>query len=258
MKLGVCYNFFDGEELLEGSISSVRNHVDYICVIFQNISNYGNPCNPNNQKMLDELLKTHIDEVYIYHPNLSLPPHENEVKKRNIGLEMCRKAGCSHILGMDADEFYISDQLEKCKNIIETHSIEQSFCKMLTYFKAPIYQIVPPEEYYVPFICKIKGGSKFVHNYSSPVLVDPTRRLTGLKSVRIFKRDEIEMHHMSFVRKNIRVKLENSTAKVNFRDIESYIKRFERWKKGEKNFHPSNPPEFRDTKVVDNIFNINI
>ena len=30
MKLGVSYNIFDGEELLENSIKSIRKNVDYI------------------------------------------------------------------------------------------------------------------------------------------------------------------------------------------------------------------------------------
>ena len=35
MKLGVAYNVFDGEELLETSIQSVRPCADYICIVYQ-------------------------------------------------------------------------------------------------------------------------------------------------------------------------------------------------------------------------------
>ena len=35
MKLGIAYNLFDGEELLEASVKSVRGCADYICVIYQ-------------------------------------------------------------------------------------------------------------------------------------------------------------------------------------------------------------------------------
>ena len=37
-KLGVSYNLFNGEELLEASIKSIRQNVDYINVIYQEYS----------------------------------------------------------------------------------------------------------------------------------------------------------------------------------------------------------------------------
>ena len=38
MKLGCSWNVFDGEELLEGSIKQIRQHVDYVSVSQQNVS----------------------------------------------------------------------------------------------------------------------------------------------------------------------------------------------------------------------------
>jgi hypothetical protein len=35
MKLGAAYNVFDGEELLENSIVSIRSEVDYVVVVYQ-------------------------------------------------------------------------------------------------------------------------------------------------------------------------------------------------------------------------------
>ena len=55
MKVGVSYNLFDGEELLEDSIKSIRNNVDYISVVYQTVSNFGNPCSPNLMPVLEEL-----------------------------------------------------------------------------------------------------------------------------------------------------------------------------------------------------------
>ena len=42
-KLGAAYNVFDGIELLEGSIRSVRPVVSYVVVVFQTVSNFGVP-----------------------------------------------------------------------------------------------------------------------------------------------------------------------------------------------------------------------
>ena len=55
MKLGVSYNIFDGEELLEGSIKQIRQHVDHISVVYQVVSNFGNPCNPELVPLLERL-----------------------------------------------------------------------------------------------------------------------------------------------------------------------------------------------------------
>lgn len=35
IKLGATYNVFDGEELLEASIASIRPLVQYVCVVYQ-------------------------------------------------------------------------------------------------------------------------------------------------------------------------------------------------------------------------------
>jgi len=34
-KMGACYNLFDGHELLEYSIASIRSEVSFVCVVYQ-------------------------------------------------------------------------------------------------------------------------------------------------------------------------------------------------------------------------------
>jgi len=63
MKIGVSYNLFDGEELLESSIKSIRKNVDYISVVYQTVSNFGNPCDEGLVPLLEEL-KSKGDGVY--------------------------------------------------------------------------------------------------------------------------------------------------------------------------------------------------
>ena len=48
MKLGISYNVFDGEELLEKSILCIRDQVDFISVVYQEKSNFGNQCDPKS------------------------------------------------------------------------------------------------------------------------------------------------------------------------------------------------------------------
>ncbi len=71
-KLGVSYNLFDGEDLLEGSIKSIRNHVDYINVVYQNVSNFGNKSETNLEELLKDLkTKGLIDDFVEYKPTLN-------------------------------------------------------------------------------------------------------------------------------------------------------------------------------------------
>ena len=61
MKLGISYNLFDGEELLEYSIQSVRNSTDHINVVYQKTSNWGEPCSENLEDLLSDLVKKKIN-----------------------------------------------------------------------------------------------------------------------------------------------------------------------------------------------------
>jgi len=219
MKVGVSYNLFDGEELLESSINSIRNNVDYISVVYQTISNFGNPCDEGLVLLLESLKNRGlIDELFEYNPRINKGGHLNEITKRNIGLSLSEGVGCTHHMAMDSDEFYTDEQFKYMKDIMYNEDWDSSACQMDTYYKEPIYILDPKEDYYVSLLFKIKQGKEFVMGHPFPVLVDPTRRVEPGKC-KIFTRDEIEMHHMSFVRKDINKKLNNSSAKNSFSNI---------------------------------------
>ena len=80
IKLGVAYNVFDGEELLEASIKSIRNCVDYICVVYQEISNFGMKCSDTLMETLNALhAQGLVDELISYTPRSFL-----SVRRRNL------------------------------------------------------------------------------------------------------------------------------------------------------------------------------
>jgi hypothetical protein len=65
MKVGISYNVFDGEELLENSIKSIRDNVDYVSVVYQTVSNFGNPCDDGLVPLLEKLVKDGlVDEIF--------------------------------------------------------------------------------------------------------------------------------------------------------------------------------------------------
>ena len=216
MKLGVSYNIFDGEELLENSIKSIRENVDYISVVYQTESNFGNPCDGGLVPLLEKLEGDGlIDELFMYKPTLNRGGHYNEIRKRNLGLYISEGVDCTHHMAMDSDEFYTDEQFKFMKEEMLKGDYDSSACQMTTYYKEPIYQLDPKEDYYVSLLFKIRHGVEYVMGGPFPVLVDPTRRMVS-SNCRVFTREELEMHHMSFVRKNITTKLNNSSAKGSF------------------------------------------
>jgi len=215
MKLGISYNLFDGEELLRSSILSVRDDCDHLNVVYQTVSNFGNPCSEDLLDLLSDLKKDKlIDELYFYEPNLNKNPTRNELIKRNIGLKIAKKNKCTHFLTSDSDEYYLADQFQKAKKFIEENKIEISACSFINYLKEPIYQLEGFSSFYVPFISKIKFFSKFDKKNSFPVMADPTRRLNG-KVFKLFDQNDLVMHHMTLVRKEIERKFNNSFTKDN-------------------------------------------
>ncbi len=259
MKIGVSYNLFDGEELLESSIKSIRKNVDYISVVYQTMSNFGNPCSKGLVPLLEKLEKDGlIDELFMYKPTLNKGGHYNEIRKRNLGLYISEGAGCTHHMAMDSDEFYTDGQFNFIKEEMLKGDFDSSACQMTTYYKNPIHRLDPKEEYYVSLLFKIRSGVEYVMGKPFPVLVDPTRRMdAGI--CKIFTREEIEMHHMSYVRKDIKKKVTNSSAKVNFEAwIPEFLDYFNKWEYGKDALMPGRPPGRYNIVEVENIFNINV
>ena len=117
MKLGISYNLFDGEELLRDSVVSIRDSVDFISVVYQKKSNYGNPYNPEVENILVQLIDEKlVDFAMPIEPDID-PLHWiediqqmgafNEINKRNVGIEISRQKDCTHHLAIDVDEFRI-------------------------------------------------------------------------------------------------------------------------------------------------------
>ncbi len=263
-KIGVVYNVFDGEELLEDSIKSIREKVDYILVVFQTVSNFGNEYNQSYievNRLFDLGL---IDEAVKYVPSVqylengtvfSRSGSENEQVKRNVGLEIAKERGCTHLLMMDSDEFYLAEQFDYAWQEILDGNYDSSFCQMTTYYKEPIYRLEPKETYYVPFIIRLHEDTKYEALPDYTLLVDPTRR-TKMGNPIVFSRDELEMHHFSYVRKDIRRKLTNSSSVFPKEQVEDVIKCHNEYKKGGRAFLLGE--SFYDIVETENLFNIKI
>lgn len=230
--LGIAYNAFDSLELLVPSIRSVRNVAEYVCVVYQTKSNFHEPMSNIDQELLERARKSClVDEFILYNP-VHKGGHANELAKRNLGKDACLNAGCSYFMTMDVDEFYLEPELRFALNSITKSGHDASACKMQTYYKSAGYVIDPPEEYYVPLIYRM-DARKFDLRNRWPVAADPTRRLAS-QSVRLFDRTEVQMHHMSYVRRDLGMKLRNSSARANFHSrIDRIVDHFNRWQPGQ-------------------------
>ena len=241
MKLGVSYNLYDGEELLEYSIKSIRDVVDYICVVYQDISNSGEQREQSVLGMLQDLVdRGLVDEIVLYKPDLSKTREDNELSKRLLGLARCNKARCTHYLDMDVDEFYRRGELAYAKQWCLDNNVDVTAVSIIEYVKKPFWRLVsnytnPPDNenyvFYVPFICKIKG---LCWDYPFPCLVDPTRGLLRVGRFYLFEKHSIAMHHMSTVRKDLLRKYRNSTlcSKGKHLRVENFVMDY--------TFHPEN------------------
>eukprot|EP01116_Phalansterium_solitarium_P021128 TRINITY_DN6467_c0_g1_i1.p1 TRINITY_DN6467_c0_g1~~TRINITY_DN6467_c0_g1_i1.p1 ORF type:complete len:349 (+),score=94.98 TRINITY_DN6467_c0_g1_i1:1036-2082(+) len=270
-RLGVCYNVFDGEELLEFSIRSVRSCAAWVTVVYQTVSNWGaRTSNPRLREFLEHLQATGlVDELIFYEPRRFDPDEKqrltsrhaspedlggnvafisnvfyNELSKRELGRLSCLKAGCGYFMSMDTDEFYLAAQLREAVRVLAQRGCDAGTCRMRLLFKEPTIEYAPPDELNsVSCIMRCHPDHPFrlaapMMAGSHPLLVDPTRRIEGCNDVHVFGRSELEMWHMSFVRRNIASKLENVSNRQNYQGVSEFLARFESWTPADGVLHP--------------------
>jgi len=186
----------------------------------------------------------------------------NEMTKRELGRLECKKAGCTHFMSMDTDEFYITRELAAAKELILKNDYDATACRMRIIFKEPIYEYFPYDDVNaVPLIYKIKEDSVFKLAEPAPVLLDPTRKPTNCGNFHLFPRHIVEMYHMSFVRKSMRTKVNNVSNKANYNNVEEFLEKFDKWKGPEMGIlhpHPNISQLFSEIRIIDNYFNVDI
>lgn len=226
-KLAAIYSVFDSEELLQNSIDCIRDFVEYVVVVYQEISNFGN----YHRKDLYQFLKTikGIDEIVLFVPNLSIYPHQNEINKRAQGCKVSIEKECSHFLHIDCDEMYEPLRFQYAKNKIVNNDYDSSVCVIRDYYKFRNLSVVSQDISYVPFIHKLQPGiTKLGINLPYPVSVDNTRKALPNDKFYSFEEEEIIMHHYSWIREEVKIKLLNSTARMSYNHfLDDIVKEYE-------------------------------
>ena len=227
MRLSATYNFFDGGELLVRSVEIIRPNVDHVSIVTQQISNLGNAQSPRSTDAVAELLRRGlVDDVEFFTPDRSRSAGENEFAKRARGLALARRAGCTHFLFVDADEFYDPDAFAAATSAIDRHGWETTSVEVMNYYGRPTWRVRDPFEF-VPFICRTSSTPVFLGSF--PQQVDPTRTVTWSGSTHhAFPATEIVMHHMTGVRLDLEEKLANSSLNDDPEQIAASRGRYER------------------------------
>ena len=225
IKFGISYSIFDGEELLEASIKQIRNLVDYINVVYQEVSWNGKFKNHNLRNYLENLKnKGLIDEIILFEPDISLPAGTNELNKRNVGLKFAIDKKCTHFMCMDTDEFYIHDEFKRMQESIIENNIDFAFCPILNYGTKPTLRMKKLGFYAVALFAKINKASKLGASSLKICLCDPTRVIKLKKNTKSFFFCDIQMHHLTYVRNDLNIKLKASSNEiVNNQKIEEII-----------------------------------
>lgn len=243
--LALNINAFDASELLEPIIKEIREEVDVINLIWQKKSYWGNKIDPKDLEELHRLKREGLaDELIEFKPDFTKYSREQECDKRNMGIQLMRNKKVSHVISSDADEFYDIEQFKRAKDIINEKKYSNTYCSYVNYYKDTYHYLVYPFRPLVPFIHST--FFRYKYNGSSPGPTDPTRRIDNPTNIGmyVFPDEEIRMGHLAWVRKDIKKKLVNWSAKNHFDDslIDKAVKRWENFKEGENAIMLFNTP----------------
>lgn len=203
----------DTVEILPFCINNLSQVVNKIIVVYSEISNKG-----VKDDRITELVFSKLPCQWVnLEPELSMTSHDNETRKRNFGLKLAKEQGFTHFLIADADEFYHQDEFLREKTIMEEMNLNGLVCRVKVYIKKPTLQC--DDHTLVPFIQKLYHNSQvgsFKHypfnmDNEGNVHIDPTRRVNCFDRIQM---SPMYMHHLSYVRKDIDLKIDNSSANL--------------------------------------------
>jgi hypothetical protein len=221
MKLCAIYNVWNDWDLLKYSIKNIRPLVEGVIIVGSVRSNFGE-LSPIPQEWLYVSMENDGIQTYIREPQFKQPSY-SETDKRNFGLEKAKELGFTHFLTIDSDEFYEHDPFLKAKERFHVeNNLSGLVCDCQTYFKSPKLTI-GLDTTLVPFIHVLTPTIRHEFNRNYPfawehgwknkgIRIDPTRSLNINSGV---EKIDLRMHHMSWVRKDYKLKIRNSTARTN-------------------------------------------
>ena len=248
-KLGLLIIAFEGTEHLYNIISELRQSVDYVSIGLQRLSYHGDRISEID---LQEILRLRdedklVDNIVDVELDITKPARVQETDKRNILIQDAEDHGCSHAIVIDSDEYYTRKSFEYACKQIDEHDYPITYCQYVNYYHDYKHFLVYPfkDGMHVPFVTRTKYRHSFdCTDFALPS--DPTRRFvrpySGVQKVtgrdgkvhnikqytvdyHVFKWNEIKMHHLSWLRADIRKKLNMWSSKKCFDNYNDLIDR---------------------------------
>lgn len=227
MKVAAIFNIWnDCTELLGNAITSMPAHE--IIIVWSKYSNRGEQTNEtyfhqDNWGDGGDLGAVHYIQC---EPNSFGNPHESETRKRNAGLEKAKELGCTHFIICDSDEFYDWDEMMATWRHVDDNNLNGIVHPLKVYVGKPTLWC--EDHTLVPGIQKLYPDTQlgnfrnypFAYDAKGNAHIDPTRRTNQTTGIEM---SPFYMHHMSYVRRDIDLKIRNSSA--NLRRSEAAIKR---------------------------------
>lgn len=224
---------FEGSEHLYNTIKELDPYIDHVILAYQDISYHDDPISKNELEIIKDVASELNCELLKTKLNPQLQPREQEAEKRNIIMKYAEDLGYSHIIIIDADEYYNGISFLNALKKIDENNYDLTYCQYINYYKDYMHYLVYPfkDGMYVPFIAR----TSYRHSYNCTDITlpsDPTRRYIRKKnsthyldSLYVFKWEEIKMHHFSWIRNNINGKVKSWSAKKTFENVSDLIDR---------------------------------
>lgn len=231
MKLGVYFNVFSGVELLKPALLNIRPFADYIVGVYSLISNTGMPIAPFVLPLLRSLQKEGLfDKLICFKLKPSKIPvmmANNNGQKYRLGRLACLKQGCTHLMLRDCDEFYDSKQFESMLPVFEKEDLV--IAPIFEYIKSPLRRAKKISGLYISVSHKAKFEYKGMRY---PVKLDRARTVGPVRKFKLLTKEELILHHFTYVRYNERELRRKFEGHGNFirntnNNIELYRKRIE-------------------------------
>ena len=248
-KLGLLIIAFEGTEHLYNIISELRDSVDYVSIGLQRLSYHGDKISEIDLQEIFRLRdEDHlVDNIVEVKLDTTKPAREQETDKRNMLIQDAQDNGCTHAIVIDSDEYYTKKAFESACKIIDDNNYPITYCQYINYYHDYKHFLVYPfkDGMYVPFVTRVEYRHSFeCTDFLLPS--DPTRRFvrpySGVENVvgrdgqihkikqytvdyHVFKWNEVKMHHLSWLRADIRKKLEMWSSKKCFDNYDDLIDR---------------------------------
>lgn len=232
-KLGLGVMAFEGSEHLKNILTELRELLDFVVLSYQEVSYHNDPIDESDKATLLDLKEQGLaDECICMNLDITKDARQQETDKRNQLLEYMEQQGCTHAIIIDSDEFYTYNSFLDALQKIDENDYECTYCQYVNYYHDYLHYLVYPfpQGMYVPFVSKVKYRHSF-DTTDFPYPSDPTRRYVipkdkngkPIAQYHIFDWNEIKMHHLSWLRINIRKKMKSWSSKKCFENQELLI-----------------------------------